>query len=244
MTTYTSLLPKTGQTTSYETGDDGDLEKGASRSFTVLDTGQYAGTTNIVLDAETEAKNNNCVQDNVTGLMYARYKSDTVGDYYTYTTGQMSWAKAIEYADAANAANFAGHNDWRVPNALELMAIFDWENGDLFSEWDGVNGNTWSSTTNPFFDTLAQYLDVASGNLANTAKTSNTFWVMLVRGDPVAPTPCPTSLDFEITGLLDATVYLQKIRDAILGVTPKTPGLLTWEIYLQEIRDAILLMYP
>lgn len=43
------LLLKTGQTTLYVTGDDGDLEKGEAPSLTVFTTGQYAGTTNIDL---------------------------------------------------------------------------------------------------------------------------------------------------------------------------------------------------
>jgi len=63
----------TGQKTSYATGDDGDLELGLSRGYTVLTTGQYSGTSNIVINGKTHALSNNCVQDNKTGLMWARY---------------------------------------------------------------------------------------------------------------------------------------------------------------------------
>jgi hypothetical protein len=41
------LLLKTGQTTCYHVGDDGDYEPGISKSYTVLNAGQYAGTSNI-----------------------------------------------------------------------------------------------------------------------------------------------------------------------------------------------------
>ena len=82
-------LLKTGQTISYHTGDDGDLELGTAKSFTVLDTGQYSGTTNITINGKTCALSNNCVQDNNTGLMWARYIPQT--DIGAGTDGQLFW---------------------------------------------------------------------------------------------------------------------------------------------------------
>lgn len=64
---------KTGQTNSYATGDDGDLELGVARSYSTYTTGQYSGTTNITINGKTHALSNNCVQDNRTGLMWVRY---------------------------------------------------------------------------------------------------------------------------------------------------------------------------
>lgn len=66
-------LLATGQTTSYKTGDDGDLELGIPKDYTILTTGQYSGTTNITINGKTHALSNNCVWDNRTGLMWARY---------------------------------------------------------------------------------------------------------------------------------------------------------------------------
>lgn len=68
-----SKLLKTGQTTSYATGDDGNLELGIAKSYTVYTTGQYSGTSNLVVNGKTHALSNNCVRDNRTGLMWARY---------------------------------------------------------------------------------------------------------------------------------------------------------------------------
>lgn len=42
-----AMLLKTGQTTSYHSGDDGDYEKGIAQRYEVLTTGAYAGTRNI-----------------------------------------------------------------------------------------------------------------------------------------------------------------------------------------------------
>ncbi len=66
-------LLKTGQAVSYETGDDGDLELGIEKDYTILTIGQYSGTANIVINGKTHALSNNCVKDLNTGLMWARY---------------------------------------------------------------------------------------------------------------------------------------------------------------------------
>jgi len=46
----TAKLMKTGQTTSYRTGDDGDLERGRNVSFTVLAENNPFGNTNRFTD--------------------------------------------------------------------------------------------------------------------------------------------------------------------------------------------------
>lgn len=78
-------LPKTGQTTSYATGDDGDLQLGVawpSPRFT--DNGD--GT----------------VTDNLTGLMWAENAN---------LDGVKTWADALSYV---NALNLAGYDDRRL----------------------------------------------------------------------------------------------------------------------------------
>jgi len=82
-------LLKTGATVSYHTGDDGDLEKGIAKSFTVLSTGEYSGTTNITINGKTYAMSNNCVDDNNTGLMWARYVPTS--DIGPGSNGQLFW---------------------------------------------------------------------------------------------------------------------------------------------------------
>jgi len=70
-------LLATGQTTSYHAGDDGDLEKGIAHDYTVLTAGQYSGNTAITINSKTCNLSNNCVKDNNTGLMWARYVPQT-----------------------------------------------------------------------------------------------------------------------------------------------------------------------
>jgi hypothetical protein len=129
------LVPvaKTGQTTSYRTGDDGDLQKGVawpSPRFT--DNGD--GT----------------VKDNLTGLMWA--KDANLG-------GSMYWNSAINYANnltLGSAGCGASYTDWRLPNVNELQSLLDLGNAEpaLSSGHPFLNVQTyppkpiyWSSTT-------------------------------------------------------------------------------------------------
>ncbi len=105
---------KTGQTICWDsngaliacagTGQDGELQKGVARSYT--DNGD--GT----------------ITDNTTRLMWEKLTdvSNTIHYYYAAYT----WAGAFDKIAALNAANFAGHNDWRLPNINELQSLVDY----------------------------------------------------------------------------------------------------------------------
>lgn len=70
-----ALLIKTGQETTYRPvalDDDGALELGIAHSYTVLTTGQYAGSTNVTINSKTHVTSNACVKDNRSGLMFLR----------------------------------------------------------------------------------------------------------------------------------------------------------------------------
>lgn len=100
------------------------------------------------------------ITDSATGLMWSQADSG-VG---------MDWEHALAFAQSQNAANFLGHNDWRLPNTKELQNIVDYtrspgatdrtqvgpainqlfncteitnEAGDVDYPW------YWTSTTNP-----------------------------------------------------------------------------------------------
>src|SRR5436309_15650563 len=108
-------LPATGQTTCWDsngnvipcagTGQDGELREGAPLAY--VDHGD--GT----------------VTDVTTGLMWEKLSHDgTVHDEHNPYT----WANAITaHVATLNRTNFAGHNDWRLPDVRELQAIVDYQ---------------------------------------------------------------------------------------------------------------------
>jgi len=93
------LIPKTGNRVRLNTGDDGDLEKGAPRSYTKqnkLKTTTYNGV----------------MKDNVTGLYWQ--DDETVSKTYS---------QAVSYC---GSSDLGGKLDWRLPTASELVQLVDY----------------------------------------------------------------------------------------------------------------------
>jgi hypothetical protein len=177
---------KTGQTTSYGTGSDGAVLKGATRSYT--DNGD--GT----------------ITDNATGLMWEK-KDRAGGIHYfgtTYTWGMesppytMNGTMVTEFLAPLNAgAGFAGHCDWRIPNLNELQSIANYQNWPPAVDAAFNTGcaasctvltcsctsldNYWSSTTSAFYPTSAWYVYFTFGAPYFGSKTSGNY-VRAVRG--------------------------------------------------------------
>jgi hypothetical protein len=116
-------LPKTGQTVSYATGDDGELQKGANwPSPRFVDNGFGILT------------------DTLTGLMWEKAPSGTI---------RRNWAGALEYA---SSITFGGYNDWRIPNINERLSLTNYLVSD-YTSWlssqgfvSGAGGYRWTST--------------------------------------------------------------------------------------------------
>jgi hypothetical protein len=141
-------VPKTGQTVSYATGDDGDLEEGVAWPSPRFIT----STTGIVTDA-------------LTGLVWLQ-DADCLG--------ARTWADALTQIENLNSGtNFGCDNytagtfgDWRLPNVRELHSLIDYTqyspalpSGHPFT---GVrSGAYWSSTT--YADTTSYAWDVGLG---------------------------------------------------------------------------------
>jgi len=152
--------PKTGQTTSYDTGDadDGYYEKGCTLSYT--DNGD--GT----------------ITDNCTGLMWKKCSDpDTStttcgGTHSTYT-----WENALSQCEGLD---YASHTDWRLPNAKELWSIAKLEPGDApyidQTTFPGtVSSYYWSSTTCPSNTDLALDARFNVGYQYNSNKISSRY---------------------------------------------------------------------
>jgi len=183
-------LLKTGQTTRYGGyDDDGYYEKGLSKQYTILTTGQHAGTTSITVATKTDLISNNCVYDQRTKLMWSRYPSDGLGPA---GDGRMPWTTdgnghgIFAFVAAANAALLGGYSDWRIPNIQEIFTIMNFEaptalpNTTSFPDWPATD-YIFSSTTHVANTAAAYAFYCGNGHCVGQNKT-DPFWVPLVRG--------------------------------------------------------------
>ena len=172
-------VEKTGQTTSYTVGDDGDLKKGVvwpNPRFT--DNGDNTVTDNLT--GLTWLKDANCI-----GTNHPDFDNDGfVGD------GAVNWQNALYFAFELNVSGFdicnAGYHDWRLPNVKELLSLMDFGQNDPALPVGAPFLNVqldfyWTSTTWAGGSDVAFYVLLPSAESSGLGKT-NTFYVWPVRG--------------------------------------------------------------
>ncbi len=180
----TAQLMKTGQTVSYRTGDDGDIEAGRNASFTVLAENNPFGNTNRFTDElGTQTYTKNIVID------WSTYDGSTVLGWRRTPFGSVhQWNQAIDNALLVSIAPFT--SGWKLPNNYELFSI---SNVSLayalnYSPFNvGTIYNTlWTSNTYASNTAAAFFLTQANCSISFQLKTSLSTWI-----------PCRT---FTVTG--------------------------------------------
>ncbi|WP_198013777.1 Lcl C-terminal domain-containing protein [Desulforegula conservatrix] len=83
-----------------------------------------------------QANSDSTVSDLATGLMWSKDDSRQ----------GMNWADALAWVQAQNAANYLGHNDWRLPNAKELQSIVDYTRSPSTTNSPAIDINYFNST--------------------------------------------------------------------------------------------------
>jgi hypothetical protein len=163
---------RTGQTTSYRTGDDGDLELGIGASFSTLSDNNIFGNTNrFTSELGTQTYTNNFVLDHSTGLMW----------YIALVTGTQ-WNAAI---DGALASTQGAFTDWILPNINQLISICNFSivtNSLLnYSPFNIAITTTtdriWTSTTTPSA-TVNAYTLYNLGQITGTGKSTTQSYII------------------------------------------------------------------
>jgi len=184
-----AILTKTGQTVSYRTGDDGDIQAGRDLSFVKLswnnpfghnwritgttggyydeDTSQYktaAGAVTVLLGAFPDRIAIDWTQfDGSTVLGYASPVFSGTGN---------TWNLAVDNALAYTVGAYV--SGWRIGNWLEYVAIM--RNGHLspwswgYPPFDITSLTYWTGTTSPIGAAYAMSA-VADGRILYEAKT-------------------------------------------------------------------------
>jgi hypothetical protein len=208
-----ATLMKTGQTTSYRTGDDGDLEAGRATDFFTLstpnpfgNTRRFTGTTGgyqtggaSFFDKDGVATTNALATPDDIVLDWSTYDNvagTVLGWRRTDNGVAINWDDSIDGALAVSIGAFT--TGWRLPNSNELFSLFCWNSAALvntasqFSYYPFyatlVNTATfWTSTSLPAATSQAMYSNAAH-RLDYTAKTTVA---------PLRYIPCRT---FTVTG--------------------------------------------
>jgi hypothetical protein len=158
-------VAKTGQSTSYATGDDGELKKGV------------AWPTPRFKD-----NGNGTVTDNLTGLIWTKHAS---------CFGLRTWSEALSDCNTlasggCELTDGSSPGDWRLPNIRELHSLIDFGeyNPALPSGHPFTNVQSfgyWSSTTYALSTNNAWLVDFYYGYVYDYGKSSS-YYVLAVRG--------------------------------------------------------------
>ena len=166
--TYPANLPKTGQTASFGTRDDGAIEAGVAwpnPRFTVTYCNAVGPCPDPSVDCDADPLND-VVTDNLTGLIWVRVPDNI----------HRTWIEALGYS---NGFNICGYTNWRLPNINELGSMVHngepdtavWLNTAPPYYFIGVESFFhWSSTTHRSERNTAMIVDLWDGSIENHPK--------------------------------------------------------------------------
>lgn len=161
---------KSGQTTSYRTGDDGNLQYGRPTNFLTLLENNIFGNTNRftdILGGSTYASN--IVLDHSTACEKTKV---ILAWYRVQSSGNIQWAAAIDAALALSVLTFT--TGWHLPNINQLLSLVQYGNG-IFN-YEPINladggQSLWTSTSQGAAN--AYRVLASTGGSAPLAKTSS-----------------------------------------------------------------------
>lgn len=181
-------VEKTGLVTSYATGDDGALQKGAAWP-----------------DPRFTDNANGTVTDNLTGLVWLKKP---------YLLGEMTWSNAVSACNSVASGSYdltdgSSAGDWRLPNIKELASLMSYRLSQTFPgpppvELTTVNAlplnhpfvfeNSLGSKTEPYWSSTTRFLynpapgteqafilRIDVGGIDLGIKSSGSYWVWPVR---------------------------------------------------------------
>ena len=166
--------PRTGQTRTTATGDDGSVQAGVAwpnPRFTNSD-----GSTPV---------SGAIVVDQLTALMWTS-DANAPGPADCTPGVSKTWQGALDYVACLNTDLYLGYSDWRLPNVNEMESLLHAGEGYI-ATWLNTQGFTnaqaasyWSSTTYAYDTNSVWTVGMSSGILLSSLKTDS-YYVWPVR---------------------------------------------------------------
>jgi hypothetical protein len=170
-------LMKTGQTTSYATGDDGATQRGRATNFTTLASNNPFGNTN-----RFTAKNGTQTYSNSVAYDWSTYDGSTVLAYYYGDSTLRAWATQLTQYTSSTIDGLTGWNLFNIHEALNIMN-FSYPGSYLYnySPFSLTRRYMWVSTNQT--GTTGMATDTAAGLVAPFTPSSKTsaLWGIWVR---------------------------------------------------------------
>ncbi|MEO7762609.1 MAG: DUF1566 domain-containing protein [Casimicrobiaceae bacterium] len=187
-----------------------------------------AGNDRITPNSDFVDNGDATVTHSKTGLMWKQCTEGLGGvGCATGTASPMSWLQALGAATLVNVDNFAGHDNWRLPNKNELQSLVESGcygpsiNATLFPN---TLANYWTSTSDAYQPDAAWSVGFGEGYSNAIYKGAlSPFYVRLVRGGQsfgaFDSQASGCTLDVDGNGVQDALTDGLLIMRALLGLT-------------------------
>ena len=171
-------LPVTGQTKCYD----------AVGAEIACDSADYPGQDGFYkagcpTEGRFEDHGDGTVTDTCTGLMWQKDTADVDESGSIGNEDCINWQGALKYCESLS---FADHDDWRLPNVLELQSIIDYGRRSPSIDttvFGAVSFDYWSSSTYVDFPVSAWYVYFFGGYVFYDYKTT-ALYARAVRSGP------------------------------------------------------------
>jgi hypothetical protein len=180
-TSIGDLLIKTGQTTSYRTGDDGDIEAGRLSSFDRLKANNpFENDLRFTDENGEQTYGNDIVID------WSTYDGSAVLGYYKgdISTSRL-WNDAIDWGVALSVGTFT--SGWRLANVREIINIANFSISPCLNYAPfSTSSDFYTSTTWNILSDRALFLDNSHAYCGIGFKPSASYYTMATRNFTVS----------------------------------------------------------
>ena len=170
-----ATLLKTGQTTSYATGDDGATQRGRLTNFTTLPSNNPFGNTN-----RFTSKTGTQTYTNSVAIDWSTYNNSTVLAYYFGDSTTRPWATQLTQYTGSTIDGLTGWNLFNIYEAMNIMN-FSFPSGFVYNYAPFNLTRRYMFVSTNQTGTTAISTETAGPNPFTTAQKVSSLWGIWVR---------------------------------------------------------------